>query len=135
MSKLAYAVLAFTILARASAPAKRTVVCKTPAIAPSCMTIHGRLQYGNGTPALRLWHIGTTHEFGIFSGLNAETIDPGDNEHPKLPGNLRKIYEGSPNPFEPCIYADFKVCPLEHFIPGHMQAACIASASHIVVAK
>lgn len=133
--KLTFASFAFTLFAHATTPEKRTIVCKTLAIAPSCVVIHGRLRYGNGTPALRLWHIGTTHSFVIYSGLNAEKFDELDNEHPKLPLNLQKTYEADPNPFKPRIFADFEVCPLEHFIPGHMQAACIASASHIVVAK
>jgi len=30
------------------------------------------------------------------------------------------------------MYGDFEVCPLEPHIEGHMQAACIASASHVI---
>ena len=29
------------------------------------------------------------------------------------------------------IYGDFEICPLEPHVEGHMQAACIASATHI----
>jgi hypothetical protein len=134
MYKLSPALLIFSFLAHPSSAEKRTLACKTPAIASACVTIHGRLQCGNGTPALRLWHIGTTHEFGIYSGVNAEKRDPLDNEHPQLPEVLQKRYE-VPNPFELRIYADFEVCPLEPHIPGHMQAACVESANHIAVEK
>jgi hypothetical protein len=27
------------------------------------------------------------------------------------------------------------VCPLVHYVPGHMQDACIASASHLTVVR
>jgi len=135
MYKLLAILLALSLLAHLSSSAeKRTIICKTPAIASACVIIHGRLQYGNGTPALRLWHIGTNHEFGIFSGVNAEKLDPLDNEHPQLPANLRKVFDG-PNPFGPTIFANFEVCPLEPHIAGRMQAACIESATHIVVEK
>jgi hypothetical protein len=33
------------------------------------------------------------------------------------------------------MYADFDICTLEPPIAGHMQAACIESANHIVSAK
>jgi len=131
MCKLSLVFLALLLFAHASSAERRTITCKTPVIASACVTIHGRLQYGNGTPALRLWHIGTSHEFGIFSGLNAEKRDPLDNEHPQLPANLRKVFD-VPNPFEQAIFADFEVCPLEPHTSGHMQAACIESAAHIV---
>jgi hypothetical protein len=134
MSKLAIAIIAFTLVAHATTAEKRAIVCKAPANASACTTIHGRLRFGSGTPALRLWHIGTTHEFGIFSGPDAEMYDPGDNEHPQLPGRLGTIL-GARKSDEPTIYADFDVCPLEPFIPGHMQAACIASATHITLGK
>jgi hypothetical protein len=134
MYKLFLILLAPSLLAHPTSAEKQTITCKTPAIASACVIIHGRLQYGNGTPALRLWHIGTNHEFGIFSGVNAEKRDPLDNDHPQLPANLEQVFDG-PNPFGPTIFADFEVCPLEPYISRHMQAACIESAAHIVVKK
>jgi hypothetical protein len=131
---LTLSLLAYPSLAEKPLAEKRTIACKTPILASACVTIHGRLQYGNGTPALRLWHIGTTHKFGIYSGLNAEKRDPLDNEHPQLPANLTKVFD-VPDTFGPTIFADFEVCPLEPKIAGHMQAACIESANHITVEK
>lgn len=33
------------------------------------------------------------------------------------------------------MFGAFEVCPLEPHIQGHMQAACVASATHIIVPK
>ena len=132
MWKCALTLLALALASKHSSAEKRIIICKTPALAHSCFSLHGRLRYGNGTPALRLWQIGTTHNFGILSGLNAEKLNPLDNDHPRLPENIDRLYIDQ-NPFQVTIYADFEVCPLEPHIPGHMQAACIESATHITV--
>jgi hypothetical protein len=108
----------------------RQVPCKTAKLAASCYWAHGRLGYGNGTPAVRLWKIGTNRVLGIFSG---PSVDRGglDNENPDLPAN---IY-GKLKPLENWIYADFEVCPLEPEQKGAMQAACIESAKNVVITK
>ena len=88
MCKLPLIAITLTFLAHNSSAEKRVTPCKIPAIAPGCLTFHGRLQNGNGIPALRLWHIVTHHEFGVYSGVDAENRDSLDNEHPQLPGSL-----------------------------------------------
>lgn len=98
------------------------------------MNIHGRLRYGNGTPSTRLWQIGTHHELGIYSnqyGFRHDDLTL-DNEAPELHFVRPK---DMPDQGGWTIYGDFEVCPLEDPIQGHMQAACIASATHIVVPK
>jgi hypothetical protein len=107
---------------------ERSIPCKTPANAASCYWTHGRLQYGNGTPALRLWKIGTTRLLGIYSGASVDRYSL-DNENPELPQNLRKVFK----PYKTTIYADFEVCPLEPERLGTMQAACIESTKNIFV--
>ena len=119
----------------------RKIPCKIPTNATSCYWIHGRLGFGNGTPALRLWKIGTHRILGIYSGpsaYNPAAADPdnGDNENPELPANVERTFESSrsfglPNR----IFADFEVCPLEPERSDAMQAACIESAKNIVVDK
>lgn len=109
---------------------KRKIACKTPENARLCYWTHGRLRFGNGTPALRLWKIGTKRVLGIFSGPGSEKLDEGDNEHPELPPNLQKY-----NLFEGGVFGDFEVCPLEPEKNGHMQSACIESAKNIVREK
>jgi len=121
---------------------KRTIPCKTPTIANSCYWTHGRLQYGNGTPALRLWKIGTHRILGIYSGPSvyhpaAQDPDQGDNENPQLPENVARAFKENRPPlgFAYPMFADFEVCPLEPERPHTMQAACIESAKNIVMDK
>jgi hypothetical protein len=97
---------------------------------------------GNGTPAYRLWKIGTHRQLGILSGPSK--YDPDyplfgrdlDNEAPEFPAN---VFRGLWNPAEPkwgnAIFADFEVCPLEPEKLGAMQAVCIESAKNIVVQR
>ena len=136
MCKRLTALLAILFLAQHSNAEQRTIACKTPAIAALCFTTHGRLRYGNGSPSLRLWQIGTHHEFGIYSNLAGLQCDLTgqcqDDDSPHLPANLETAFN-VPNPYDPVIYADFEVCPLERHIERHMQAACIQSAKHIIV--
>jgi hypothetical protein len=108
--------------------------CKTPQLAPTCMQIHGRLWLGNGTPSTRLWQIGTHHIYGIYSNRYGFVHDTPtlDNEAPELHFTFPK---GMPDQGGWTVYGDFEVCPLEPHIQGHMQAACIASATHIVAPK
>jgi hypothetical protein len=86
------------------------------------------LTYGNGTPAVRLWKIGTHRILGIYSGPSVDRLGL-DNESPGLPSNVESRLE----PWKNWIFADFEVCPLEPEIPEAMQAACIESAKNIIV--
>lgn len=108
----------------------RRIACKTAATAKSCYWARGRLQLSNGTPAYRLWKVGTVRLLGIYSGSGSEKINPLDNENPELPAELRN-YE----PLRERVYADFEVCPLEPEKKGKMQAACIESARNVVFEK
>jgi hypothetical protein len=131
---------AILLLAQTSNAEKRTIGCKTPAIAASCYQTHGRLAVYNGTPSWRLWKIGTKNLLAIFSGPEGFRCDKFgrcvDNESPKLPHNVQAVFDSVSNPiYEVELYADFLVCPLEPHVPGHMQAACIESAKHLVVKK
>ena len=111
--------------------AYRKEPCKTPELASSCFHIHARLNAGSGTPTVRLWGIGTHHVYGIYSNAYGFEHDDltGDNEAPELP---RTVLRFLPPTGGWTVYGDFEVCPLERHIEGHMQAACIAGASHIV---
>ena len=108
--------------------------CKTPDLAPNCIQVHARLRAGNGTPSTRLWPIATHHIYGIYSNRYGLTHDEttADNEAPELHFTFPK---GVPDTGGWTVYGDFEVCPLEPLKQDHMQAACIASASHIVVPK
>jgi hypothetical protein len=110
---------------------ERTIQRKTQAIAKSCYWTHGRLGAGNGTPAFRLWKVGTNRLLGIYSGPSVNRIESLDNEGPELPDNLLIKFR----PYQNRVYADFEVSPLELEKPHHMQAARIESAKNIVVEK
>ena len=128
------AVLALLLSGQAMARTDyRREPCKAPAVARSCVHIHGRLRAGNGTPSVRLWQIGTHHLYGIYSNQYGFAHDDQtlDNEAPELHFALPR---GTPVGGW-TVYGDFEVCPLEPLIKGHMQAACIASAAHVVEPK
>jgi hypothetical protein len=97
-------------------------ICKgNPALVGACYVIHGRATYGNGTPALRIWPVGTKRMLGVTSGQFAD-----DAEDPIVPKNLR---------FDPSqrAYGDCEVCPFTVERPGHMQMVCVQSAKNLAV--
>jgi len=115
---------------KATSNVSRRIPCKTPSNAASCYWIHGRLGSYNGTPAFRLWKIGTHRLLGIYSGPSADLYGE-DNEDPEFPKNVRRAFK----PFTNRIFADFEVCPLEPKRESAMQAACIEAAKNILVEK
>ncbi len=82
---------------------------------------YGRATYGNGTPALRIWPIGTNRMLGVTSGEFAD-----DAEDPIVPRNMH---------FDPSqsAFGDFEVCPFTADKPGHMRMVCIQSAKNLVI--
>jgi hypothetical protein len=118
----------------------RKIACKTPATAQSCYWTHGRLTFCCGTPAVRVWKIGTHRVLGIYSGPEAfdsnrgEIID-GDNENPAMPTNLEiAVSEFRKRMNEnPAVFGDFELCPLEPEKSKTMQAACIESAKDFIL--
>jgi hypothetical protein len=112
----------------AASSENRSIPCKTPAIAQSCRWVHGRLATGNGTPAYRLWAIGTHHLFGILSGPGP--LPELDNEDPQVPENLERLMPHAPSYID--VFGDFEVCPLEPERTHTMQMACIQSAKKLI---
>lgn len=133
LSRLTILVLFLSVQALAKED-YRNQPCKTPELAPNCVQVHARLRAGNGTPSTRLWPTGTHHLYGIYSNRHGFIHDEtnADNEAPEL---HFKFPKGVPDIGGWTVYGDFEVCPLEPHVPGHMQAACIASATHIFVPK
>ena len=93
--------------------------------AQSCMTIHGRAHYYAGDGQLRIWHIGTHHEFDpdrttwpmVMKWIEAG-VKPSD----------RKRWAALESKLD--LYADFRVCPTELYRKGSVQEAKILSATH-----
>lgn len=122
------------LLLRPSSGAQVNRICSSSHPAEPDIRIHGRLAtYNGGYPNLRLWHVGTRHLYGIYSGTE-DQIGQGDREEkgPTLPGNLEAIYDEAREPFEVVIFGDFVIRPLKRRIEGRMQPACIVAAEHLV---
>jgi hypothetical protein len=97
--------------------------CKgNPKVIGACYTIHGRATFGPGTPASRIWPVGTKRMLGVTAGPIAD-----DADDPIAPENF-----AIPNDAV-AIYGDFEVCPFTRERKGHMQMVCVESASHIFV--
>lgn len=127
------AILALQVSASDRPVHARKIPCKTEANATSCYWTHGRLQYWNTRPALRLWKTGTNRLLGIYSGpsVNFHGDDNLDNEHPELPPKIARGVRLN----QSLVWADFEVCPLEPEKRGVMQAACIEAAKNAFVEK
>ena len=110
---------------------KRRIPCKTPENASECFWTRGRIREGNGTPAYRMWKVGTKRLLGIYSGLSTYN-DPLslDNENPEFPANIDKTW--APEVGAP-LYDEFEVCPLAPEHPGAMRPVCVESAKNLFV--
>jgi hypothetical protein len=101
-----------------------TSPCKgNPKVIGQCFSVHGRVTYGPGTPALRIWRIGTNRMLGITAGAVAD-----DADDPILPKEMQQFKTGVEG-----VYGDFEVCPFTSEKPGSMQMVCVESATHLVV--
>jgi hypothetical protein len=93
--------------------------------ADECTTIHGRASLTGGDLQLRIWQIGTRHEFEPV-GSSGETVvgwlEAGVSEKDKqayyIPAST--VY----------LFADFLICPTESFKKGAVQRAEVKSATH-----
>jgi hypothetical protein len=89
------------------------------------------LAFYNGTPAYRLWKVGTHRLLGIYSGPSVDRLSL-DNENPELPASIYRVYDPAVGGL---LFGDFEVCPLEPEVAGAMQAACIESARNLLLRR
>jgi hypothetical protein len=90
-----------------------------------CITFHGRAHYYSGDGQLRIWRIGTHHEFEpdrstydqVISWLTAG-VPPAERRDYASPESAMNLF------------ADFEVCPVEPLRQGAVQQAKILSATH-----
>ena len=112
--------LAFGLcVAYANAIAAPVPVCKArPDLVGACYVVHGRAAYSNGTPALRIWIVGTKRMLGVTSNSTAD-----DADEPVVPEQLK---------FDPSekAFGDFEVCPFTPQRSGAMQMVCVASVKN-----
>jgi hypothetical protein len=91
----------------------------------SCPTIHGRAHLYGGDGQLRIWQIGTHHEY-----------EPDDSSWERVRGWLdagvteaeRSLYASPASTVD--LYADFVICPTRPFRAGSVQKAKVKSATH-----
>ena len=94
----------------------------------ACFTIHGRAHLYGGDGNLRIWHVGTHHEYqpdassreSVVSWLEAGVKDPENVHTAASPASTISMF------------ADFVICPTEPFKKGSVQTAKIVSAQHRV---
>lgn len=93
--------------------------------AGACFTIHGRAHLYGGDGQLRIWHIGTHHEFEPDESTWAQVeswlesgVKEADRKRYAIPASMLNLF------------ADFSVCPVEPFKAGSVQKARIVSAIH-----
>lgn len=87
-----------------------------PAVVGPCFTVHGRVSAGNGTPAIRLWPVGSHRLLGVS--------DEGENLPQCVSAHLSDAT---------VVFGDFLICPFAPDRPGVMRSACIESVSNLVV--
>ena len=92
--------------------------------ADSCQWIRGRAHLYGGDGQLRIWHIGTHHEFtpDEASGRDVlrwldEGVSPADR-HYASPAST--VY----------LFGDFLICPTEPFKKGAVQRALVKDVKH-----
>jgi hypothetical protein len=93
--------------------------------AESCFTIHGRAHLYGGDGQLRIWHIGTKHDYAP-DGTSWATVESWleegvkDSDRSKYASPASLLY----------LFADFLICPTEPFKAGSVQQAKVVSAQH-----
>ncbi len=98
--------------------------CKgNPRVVGACYVVHGRATFGDGTPVLRIWPVGTKRMLGVTAGPIAD-----DADEPIAPTNMLLF-----NPDVQGVFGDFEVCPFTPERKGHMQMVCVQSARNLVV--
>ena len=96
--------------------------CKdNPNLVSACYVVHGRATYGNGTPALRIWPVGTRRMLGVTSGRVAD-----DADDPIVPQKLNFDFSKE-------AFGDFEVCPFTPKRKGAMQMVCVESVKNFSI--
>ena len=94
-------------------------------VSKSCTVVHGRAHFYAGDGRLRIWHIGTHHEFEPDDSSSTRVekwLEDGVND-------AEKSKSATPASML-CLFADFLICPVESFKKGSAQLARVKSASH-----
>lgn len=93
--------------------------------AEKCVVIHGRAHYYCGDGNLRIWHIGTHHEYEPDSSSFDRVLHWLDAGTTQTEKKSLACPTGAIN-----LYADFLICPTEPLKKGAVQHAVVKSATH-----
>lgn len=114
-----------SLWAQSPALAAKEKSCREhPRLIGNCFTVRGRLSIYNGSPALRLWRVGTRRMFGI------------SEQRFSVAGyrNVPDYIESQTNQ-DVAIFGDFLVCPFTRSQPGAMQLVCIEAGKNLLVRR
>ncbi|MEP6898751.1 MAG: hypothetical protein ABI870_09490 [Rhodanobacter sp.] len=105
--------------------AARDKPCRSnPMVRGKSFVVHGRLSVYNGSPAARIWEIGTHRLLGISEGRFYR------EGYANLPESIKVRLD-----FETDLYGDFRVYPFTESKPGVMQLVCIEAVRSLVIRK
>jgi hypothetical protein len=93
-----------------------------PQLVGSCFRVRGLLSVYNGSPALRIWKVGTRRVLGISDQRFAKA------GYKNVPDHVKSKLEKNA-----ALFGNFLVCPFTYPKPREMQLVCIDSATHLVV--
>jgi hypothetical protein len=114
------AALAIVLAVLAAAPAQASP-------AGPCFTVRGRLYVANGTPAVRLWPIGSRRLLGVHGrDGDAAAAD-------LVPPQAQRLLDA--DPASAAVMGQFRVCPLAPERPGRMRPVYIDRAWNLRAAK
>lgn len=94
------------------------------AAADSCVWVHGRLSVWNGSPAVRLWPVGSHRMLGVHT-------PDGSAEGPGLLPPAAQALLDAGGSERTAVWGDFRVCPMAPERPGRMRPVYISAASHL----
>jgi hypothetical protein len=120
MIRAAALAVSLWLLTEAAEPQSASWRCPARPV-EACVTQHGRLSSQNGI-ALKIWLVGTKRMVGL------------ENDIEDLPQSVRK-YMDMTSPDHSYIYGDFRICPLERDVPGHLRRVCVTGAERLVVQR
>jgi hypothetical protein len=106
--------------------AEDTACAASPSRVGECFTVHGRLTACGGSPAARIWIVGTQRILGVVAA----------NGHPAGDNQLPEWLEAEMFAATPCskaAFGDFTVCPLTSDRPGVMRSVCVTSAEKVII--
>lgn len=115
-------VLVMLLFFPASLLAKDKPCSANPLVIGKAVFVKGRLSLYNGSPAARIWVVGTRRMLGVSDGRFHK------DGYANLPESLKAKLD-----FDTDLFGDFAVYPFTRSQPGVMQLVCIEAAESLVV--